>query len=30
MKDDQWEEVPMQVKTLGDDADRKAAGLIKH
>ena len=30
MEKDQWEEVPMQVKTLADDADRKAAGLIKH
>jgi len=27
---DKWDEVNYEVKTLGDDADRKAAGLIKH
>ena len=27
---DQWDEETMEIRTLGDDADRKAAGLIKH
>ena len=27
---DKWDEVTHEIRTLGDDADRKAAGLIKH
>jgi hypothetical protein len=27
---DKWDEVDYEVKTLGEDADRKTAGLIKH
>ena len=27
---DKWDEVGYEVKTLGEDADRKTAGLIKH